>query len=530
MSASARLRKLESVPAKAASTPEAKKNQRICKEAFTQLKALNQKILSYPSTCVKRRATYLKNYVTQSYRLGRLYGGKDRLETPDPKALEFLKEAALKYKKTSITFHEEKDYLTDTQLAQIGQLAHYPEYVELCKKDSALLKEAFNWILNNNLSVRVLVEFPNVASHIDDSYLKGRIACDPSLLKFHENRNGKKDVTLAFDGKDVSILDKKRKVIFSNGLTHTIESAFKVFKKKNTEEGHLAFFPGVGIVNYDQIRYGPLNPKTKKVDCTIDFNRPDWYRQFPMKAHLTQEEATKTFGFPCDGKNWVITAAATRQDERFDIYSGHSFIRIAIPREDGTYDYTWGFGQFAKKYTQNAVHAAGYLFAPKHAAIQYPDNNEFYSHRQLKEVHFSVTPEKGGACLDSIKNDMIQSRSKNLIFQYLIRNCTYWSSSKLKEFVGEKEGKLFELENYLKLEPTGFLGGVMKILRNVKDWFRRVIMGSLAILFCGWKKMKITREDGTKEVVNVFKTPPWDTKRPFYHPGAIFRTAPVVAQ
>lgn len=466
---------------------------------------------------------FSKLLVTESYRLGSLYGGKDRLAEPDPQALEFLTAEALKFKKTCMRFNNESDVLSQAQVDQLKELAHYPHYVTDCKKNPVLLENSLNWSVLNRLSVRVLVEFPPVVARVDRSFLKGRIETNPDRLKFHDN-NGTKDVTLTFQGKDASILNPKTKVKLSNGLIHSVGTIFKIFQKKNIREGHLSWDPTLGVINHDPMNYGPMNPKTKKIQ-SIDFNRPDWHRQLPLKAHLTQEEATQKFGFPCDGKNWAMTVVAARQNKRFDLYSGHSFIRLAIPRADGTYDYTYGFGNFTKKYPQNSLHAIGYLFAPVPGVVQYPDNNEYYTHRELKEFHFSLSPEKGAACQNSIKTDILQGRKNNRVFQYLIRNCTDWTVGKIQQFVGEKESHMFDLKPYLKLEPSGFLGGLLKILRKAKDWFRKVVLNTLAFLFCGWKRMKITREDGTKEVVNVLKTPAWDLNRPFHHPGVAFREA-----
>lgn len=521
--ACARLKKLQAIqPLQDSNTPQAQKNQQLCIEIFKDLRNLNRtKIFNSPS-CKKRKATYIKSFMTEACRLGASYGGISKQDQPDGPFLEYLKDEALKYINTAIHF-DAKKVLTDEHIVLLEELACFPELEDIFKSNPHFLKDAFSWILINHLSVRVFVEFPKIRAIIDRSLLKGRIATDPGLLKFHENLNGKKDVTLAVEGKDVSILDEKQKITFSNGLTKTLSAVFKMFQRKNEEEGHLCFLPGLGVINHHQVQHGPLNPKTNKVDCLVDFNSPDWYRHIPVKAVLTKEEATEKFGVDCDGTNWVITAATTRQNRRLDVLSGHSFLRLAIPREDGNYDYTWGFGKFAKKYTQNDLHAIGYLFAPKSAVIQYPDNNEFYTHRQLKEVHYSVSAEKGAACLESIKNDILQSRKGNFVFQYLVENCTKWTSDKLEEHAGEEAGRLFKCDNYLKLEPSGFLGCIMKILKKVKNWFRAVILGTLACFLCGLKSKKVTREDGTKRVVNVFKTPPWDLNRPFYHPGVPFR-------
>lgn len=510
------LRQLQKIqPHRDLNSPQAKKDQLVCKKIFENFKTFDQKTLYS-----KKGMKYARSFVEESHRLGKPYGGKDRRAKPDLKALEFLKAEGLKYKKIPIRFRDEKDFLTEEQLAQLEELAHYPDYVALCKKNPALLDNVFNWSLLNRLSVRVWAEFPQVTALIDKSLLKGRHSTDPNCLKFHEKK-GIKDVRMTFEGKEVSILNPKKKVTLAKGDVKTIGDIFKEFQKKNTIEGHLTFFPGKGITNFDSMEYGSYNPKTKKVEC-IDFQRPNWYQQLPMKAHLTAKEATEKFGVPCDGKNYVMTVVAACQSTRLDIDISHSFVRLAIPREDGTYDYTYGFGIFAKKYPQNFLHALGYLFAPKPAAIQYPDNNEIYTHRYLKEVHFSLTPKKGAACVDSWKNDILKSQTGEILFHYLIRNCTDRTAEMLKEYVGEKESRMFDVLPYLKLQPTGFLGCLLKILRKTPDWFRRLIFNIFAFIFCGWNTRKFTREDGTKETMSIFKTPAWDLKRPFRHPGVVF--------
>lgn len=503
------------------STPEAKKNQRICQQAFKQLEALNEKILKNPQTTLEAKNTYVKQFIYETYRLGKQYGGFERRVEPDPKTLEYLMEAGLKFKKGPIRLRNESSYLTEEQVNQLKELAHYPDYINLCKKHPSLLKEAFNWSILNRLSVRVLVEFPQIAEKFDQSYLKGRCEDDPSTLKFHEN-NGVRDVTLNFEGKDQSILDPQKIVTLAKDWQRTVEECFKDYEVKNFVEGRMSFFKGLGAVNWDSFHHGPYNPKTGKVE-QIDFSRPDWYKQLPaMKEYLTKEQATEKFGFPCDGKNWVFTVCTARQDERLDLRSGHTFIRMGIPQEDGTYAYTYGFGKFTTTYPQNGVDAAGYLFAPKKAVIQYPDNNEFYTHRELKEIHYSISPEKGQACLDSIKNDIEQADKGNFVFQYLVKNCTDWTVDKVRDFVGEKESHLFDLP-YLQLQPSGFLGCVIKILRKTKDVFRKIVFSILAFIFCGWKKKTVVHMNGEKEVVNVFKTPPWDKRRMFHHPGVPFK-------
>lgn len=524
--ATAELNRLESIqPSQKFQKPDVKKNQEICKIAFKELKALDRKVQKNPLISPKKKIAFSSKLVSEAYRLGKNYGGKNRLDQPDPEGLGILTAEALKWKKKQIRFTGNNESLTEEDKTQLAEIARYPACVALCVKKPQFFNEFLNWSILYRLSVRVFVEFPKVSKSIDGALLKGRLEGeDPTLLKFHERKDGVKDVTLPFEGKDVSLLDEKKKVELAKGLILSISQIFKMFANKNLKEGFLTFYKGLGVTNWDSMELGPYNPKTKKVD-SIDLTQKNWHRQLRMKATYTTDEATEKFGFRCDGKTWVMTVVASRAEKRLDVLSGHSFFRLAIPRDDdsGIYDYTYGWGKFAKKYPQNGLHAAGYLFAPKKGTLQNPDNNEFYP-REKKEFHYPMTPEKGAGCLDSLKDDILMARKNQLSFQFLIKNCTDWLVDKMRTFVGIEESKLFDLP-YLKLEPSGFLGTVLKIIRKVPDWLRKCVLNALACVFCGWKRMKVTHENGKKETVSVLKTPPWDLKRPFRHPGVAFRTA-----
>lgn len=466
----------------------------------------------------KRKWALHRKTVSLQYRLGKKFGGEDRLEKTDDTLFARLQAEAAHWKSKQISCAGEP--LNDFEKNQLRKLTTYPKLTELLLQNRKHTSHFFKWALINKLSVEVFAEFPAVTKNIDASLLKPRIgAFGGEGLKFVDAA-GVKDVTLEIEGKPVSIIDPARKITLSHKLNTTVGEIFKTFGKKNLDEGHLTYFKD-GVFNWDPHQFGPKDGVTGNVNA-IDLEQADWYKQLPMLAHLTTDEATQKFGVPCDGKNWVMTVVATCQTKRMTTFGAHSFFRLAIPRGDGTYDYTYGWGKFAKRYPQNALETVSMLFGPVQATLEYPDNNEVYTSRKKVEMHFSIPHEKGAACLESLRNDLRNVRLNNFAFQILTTNCTDWVIQKVHDFVGDKESRMFDI-NFMQLEPEGLLGTMIKILRKFPEWFQRIFLTILGFILGGCRKLKLTLENGQKRVICILKDPPWQKGRVFRHPGVIFR-------
>lgn len=424
----------------------------------------------------------------------------------EPGDMQAILRRAEEWKGRQTGFNNQKE-LTAEDKDQLTALLGYKDYLPYVHWD-----KFFRWSLLNRQSVDVFVQFPHVVDRLSRSLLSSRIGVFGGL-KYTENE-GKKDVELPFGDKHVSILNGKERITYASGFTKRIDKIFKSFGKKNFVEGSFTYLKEEGAVAWDSFAMGYLdkygNPQV------IDLNLKDWHKQLPLlEKNISAEEAKRRFGVNCDGKNWVITLVCKTSATNLDAFGSHSYVRLLIPNGDGTYDYTYGWGTYSEKYPQNFLHGLTFLFCPKKGTLQYPDNNEIYTHRDTLERHFLMTPENGKACLASFLKDLKKARKGKFTFQLLIKNCSDWGVKKIKKYAvnGENESHLMDIQ-YTDLKPKGIFGVIMKILRAVPDCFRRAFLYTVAVILGGWKK---------RGKVSVLDTPPWDKKRHFHHPGKVFQ-------
>lgn len=450
------------------------------------------------------------------YRAGSRNGGEDLLAKPDANLLADLISRAEKWKAKQIFYDSPK--VTEDERKFLEQLATYPKSAALLLKDPQGIDRFFKWSLRNSLSVQVFVEFPDLAKKINVCLLRNRIGAYKGKALECIEKDGVKDVTLLVEGKPVSILDGKKSVNLSHGLTLTVDKIFEVFKLKNYEEGYLAFFED-GVRNWDAHRLGPVK-QDLSIAKELDLDKDDWHKQLPMKGHYTAEEASRLFGKPLDGKNYLFTLVATRQTKILNTFGAHSFFRLLVPDGKGGYDYTFGFGKFAETYPKNLWHTFTFLGGVKKAKIQYFDNNEQYTNRQTREVHFLMTPEKGKSCLESIRNDILNARKGLLIFQILVHNCTDWVCHKIKHFVDDPIAKKIFAMRLTDLEVQGPFGVIMRTARKTPESINRLFFRLLAVVI-GGRQEKCAFKKGRLKPISVARKRPYE--RNFQHPGMLWR-------
>lgn len=450
------------------------------------------------------------------YRAGSRYGGEDPLLNPDLKLLAALRESAEKWKAKQIFY--DSPVITEAENQFLEQLATYPRSAALLLKDPVGMDHFFKWSLRNSLSVQVFVEFPEITKKINVCLLRNRIGAYQGKALQCVEKDGCKEVTLLMEGKPVSLMDGKKKVEFSHGLTLSVDQVFEVFRQKNYHEGYLAFFDD-GVRNWDAHRLGPV-----KADLSIakelDLDQAEWHKQLPMKAHYTAEEASLLFGKPLDGKNYLFTLVATRQTKSLNTFGAHSFFRLLIPDGKGGYDYTFGFGKFAETYPQNMWHTFTFLGGVKKAKIQYFDNNEQYTNRQTRELHFLLTPDKGEACVESVRQDILSARQGLLAFQILVHNCTDWVCHKIKHFVDDPVAKKIFAMHLTDLEVQGPFGFIMRTAKKLPERFNRLFFRVVAVLI-GGKKERHVMKKGRIKPISVARKRPYE--REFQHPGMLWR-------
>jgi hypothetical protein len=471
--------------------------------------------------CKKLRA----KVVALSYRI------EVRQKTLEPQAdMDHLFQRAATWKKDQLSFgdnahlsnEEALALLTDQDKESLKELTRYVDYLPHVNLD-----HFFTWTIRNHQSVDIYVQFPSLVERINRSFLAARVGTWGGL-GYVENE-GKKDVTMLMESNPVSIVNPKTEVTFKSGYVSKVKSIFNQFKNKNYVEGIYTYFKDEGVVPWDSFAMGEVDENG--VATPLDVTKVDWHKGLRMREFLTVEEAKERFNNPeINGTNWGLIPVFTRQTKVRDTYGSHSFMRMAIPREDGSgYDCTYGFGWFTKEYPQGAIDGASYLFCPKEGTMQYPDNNEIYTNRQKKEVYYVLTPEKGAECLESFRQDIEDVQQGRCVFQILRWNCTHQVVKKIKKFAGEEESNKL-LINYLALQPPGCMGTLLKVLRVMPGCIQRLVLNILAALMGGFSEMSITKKDGTVKTYCVLDSPSWGEDRAdrFPHPSGGFDTHDLV--
>ncbi len=449
-----------------------------------------------------------------SYRLGESRGGKDKLPDPDQSVLDHLKIRALSWKQKQVAFGD-NPVLTAEDEQCLSELSRYDQISSHIDLD-----RFFKWTMMNHQSVDLFVQYPSVVKRINTCLLAARVGTFGGL-DFVDS-DGEKDVTLCMESNPVSILNEKDNVTFSKGFQTRVKDVFKSFKDKNTVEGIYTYFKDEGVVPFDSFAMAEVDATGKATPIDVS-DKANWYKTLRMKEHLTAEEATERFGQPCDGTNYILTLVCARQIKELDTYGSHSFLRVAIPDGKGGYDYTYGMGKFSKAYPQNALDSASFFFMPKKGAIQYVDNNEIYTNREKLETHYSLDADTGSNYLESIRQDIEAAQEGRLVFQILRWNCSDWVVKKIRKFVGDEASQLMDV-SYLDLNPKGFLGSVVKMLRKAPGWFRRLTLNVIGFIGLGWYGITISKPDGSHKTYRILSSQPWSEEREdhFHHPGKVF--------
>lgn len=478
----------------------------------------SKKLLSTASNLVSKihvnSSTYLENQLqvrltALKYRSGLKQpriNGRSKIE-------QQLLIDAMNWKSKQINFKSSR--LSSKEIEKIKEVCRYRSFAKLLIKQDSLKMRFFKWTLQNDHLVPIFVQYPALSERIRECLLEGRLGVTHSL-KYNEKN---KDVLIRTEkGKLFSLLNSKNRVYLNKRDSITVNEIFEIFRKKNTEEGRLTF-QGKGLSNWDPHRFGRLNGKTGKFQG-IDLERSKWYAQLKSETIVSKHIASKIFGVPCDGKKWVISVAATRQVKgKLTMAGSHTFMRFAYPDSQGNYHCSYPISKFPLNYPKNIIDTIDRLFGFTAGTLELPDNNLFYTHREKKEIHFLNTPSRSLKMMESIRQDLIASKEKNLPFQYLIDNCTHWVVRKIKKYVYKDIEHLFA-EDFNRIRAGGFLGLLVRITKKMPTIMQVVVLYSFCFAFGGWRR-KSFRINGRKKNLYLLDPSNWKNKK-FIHPGIFF--------
>lgn len=453
----------------------------------------------------------LKPYLTELrrrvigllYRLERRNGGVDKQEI-NLILLEKLSKVAEKWKLSQKIFWEAA--LSPRDFHKLQEASRYPEFVKLLLADETLCIPFFEWTLRDGIDCGPFIEFPSMQQLIVSSRLNGRIGrLGGEQIKVLRIRN-EKHLTLKIEGSDISILDETKEIVLSGNYRLTIKQILEIFKNKNFHVGNLECF-AEGIINWNTHCLGQWNPESELYKV-IDLDEAKWWEQLPIFELLTIEEAVKRYGNHLNGKNWNLSAKASREYLTLNFDKTHAYLELAIPVESNYYA-IYDFGKFATRFPANQWETAFTISVSVPATIAYPDENVFYTQRQHVGYSFCMTPEQGRKYMDSIKEDILLGREGNIVFQIESENCGKWIQTKLEEQLGkEKIPNLYQMP-LVNAQPEGILKYGWQLIRLLpKGWQSRIL--ALCHLPLGaWKGCWVVDKNYQKQWKSLTQSSYW---------------------
>jgi hypothetical protein len=437
------------------------------------------------------------------YRIEGVNGGID----PEAASSEWLKREAHLWKKQQKIFWEHD--LTLSELQECEEACRYRLFLDLLVKYQARLSSFFTWIIRDRLPADIFIQFPHLVKIIYDAELTGRIGTvGKSRLKIRHLRVDRKilkGVTLPFEGREVNILDLKKKVLLRGGMEKTVEEYFYLFSIKERQFVDVEFF-SEGISNWNSQHLGILNENTKKYEV-IDLDQPEWWRQLPPIEILSFDEAQARFSEQAKGDFWCVAAKASRQYLTLDYSRCHAYLEVAIPKDD--HYLVYAFGKFAREFPYGVVDNMRMFTRTTFATVAYPDENIYHTTRQHVGYNFLLNHYEGLTLMEEIRKDIARARDKNMVFQFESDNCAHWIQTHLEELLGkEKVPNLFRVR-LVASEATGPVGLLFRTVNHFPHSIQPFLFQIVHFPFGAWRGHYIIGKDGKKIYKSLTKSDFW---------------------
>lgn len=428
-----------------------------------------------------------------------------------------LKKAAKQWKERQIVFSI-KD-LEISELRKLKDVALYDKFANLLIDDFSLQDQFFNWTLKERNQIAVFIEFPKLQQTLTNSKLSCRIGkiVEGKLLKITKiasNEGLFKTVTLPFEGKDLPILNPHQIITFSESYSLKLQEIYEIFEKKQYDAGNLEFL-AEGVVNWNPIYLGRWNPFEKKLQL-VNLLDQKWWELLPCVEIIEKKEAKRRYGRLFDSKSWIVAAAATRGTPTLNFEETHAYLEIAIPLNRQLYR-IYDFGKVATFFPSNAFEMLKIFCRNLYAALSYPDDNIFYSHRQKAYHAYALQPHQGKMLMEKIKREIFLSRQNNFIYQIESENCAKWVYETLVGILGKKQiPNLFKMK-LLHTEPVGVVAKIFAIIKQFPESMQTFILTTLHLPLGAWI--------GTWVIENRQKIKKAVMHHPFWKTGEVYLPA-----
>lgn len=486
---------------------------------------LLRKLITFKHTqALHEKASLERLLIGLLYRLEAVNGGLSESKQICQSQYEALCASAAQWKEQQVVFHDHSLSTEDEEI--LRETCRYPRFVTLALQDSTLLEMFFTWVLRDRISVRPFIEYPYIQEKLNLFQLNGRIGrMGGDLLKISKVQVPEdapqmiqKILTLPFEGKDISILNDQRCVVFRGNYVLSILDVYHEFARKVLGESNLEFLRE-GFINWNAFRWGWWDEDQKKYQL-VDLEKEGWWKELPTIEVLTLKQVREKFGPHLDGRQWSIAAIATRQRANLDFEGAHAYSSIAIPIGQGRYA-VYAFGKYSVKFPQDLLRAFLNIGQTSEATIACPDENVFYTHRQRSHYCLTISEKQGLAYLESVKKDMLIARAGNLVYQIESENCAKWAHQKIESIVGaHRIPNVFQMP-FLRSQPNGVMLKLFDAIKSLPDpWPMRITLG-FHFFLGGYKGLWIW-EEGKRSWKSLIYHPFWDDTV-IYHPSMLHK-------
>lgn len=481
---------------------------------------LREKLLGVHHLKARRvRAKLDRGLIALRYRLEGCNGGCDP-EDPDESLLCRLIHAASVWKEGQVVFRNKM--LTVKDKNQLRDASRYPLFAELVLRDEEEAENFFTWALRDHIAVRPLIEFPRNQWKMNRYQLNGRLSrrggFDLKVQKVLCEEGFEKVLTLPFEGKPVNILDEAKCVLFRGNYALTIGEVFEIFDRKKIEAGNLEYMED-GIMNWNAHQCGYWDTALGDYQ-RIDLAKSEWWNELPVLDRLSLKKARHLFGSHLTGTEWNLSLISSRLHQDLNFEDAHGYLAISVPQNDGTY-IVYTLGKFTFAFPGTLLQALLNIGETAEAAIAYPDENVFYTHRRKTYYSYAISEEDGKKFFESVKRDMMLSREGNLIYQIESENCAKWSYEKLVYSIGQHRVPEIYTMPFLHSEPHGFMSAIFKVIKSLpKPW--QIPVTTFCHFLLGGYKGRMIIENG-KAVWKSLRYHPFWNDTVIFHPSMLHK-------
>jgi hypothetical protein len=395
--------------------------------------------------------------------------------------------------------------LTELEKDALYKASTYREFLPLLNNPE-VFESFMHWVVRDHLPHQIFIEYPYIVDLINSHLLNGRIGTVSGNHLKIQRLGSYKTVTLPFEGKETEILDLEKVIHLRGGLSLTIKEIFGMFRDKPKKFVDVEYF-AQGVMNWNAQHMGYYIAEKNAYEA-IDIYTSEWWKQLPPLEILTKEESQSRYGDYINGNNWAIGVKASREYLNLSYEKCHAYLEIAIPNRDHSYN-IYEFGKFSRIFPYGVFESLTMFTLTTPATIAYPDENIYHTARQQVGYSFGMNHFQGLILMDELKQDIIEGRTGNMVFQVETENCGKWIQTHVEDVLGkENVPNLFRV-HLLQSDAKGFVGAIFKFLRMLPDSLQAPILTSLHFPFGAWKGQFVTDRYGNKEYKALTRSSFW---------------------